>query len=467
VTQRGRIEFALNGGRINTDAIDNSAGVNSSDVEVNIKIALASAVRSGKITLEQRNAILAAMTDEVADAVLRNNYLQSLAISMGERRGMADLGFQSRLMHRLETAGLLDRALEVLPSDAELAERRQRRQPLTRPELAVLLAYSKIALYFALIDSPVVSDPYLSRALADYFPATMRERFAAEIETHALRREIIATVLANAVINRGGSTFVVRLAEETGREAGEIASAFAAAMGVFGLAELFEGLHGLDSKLDGERQLSLYLLLQDVLRRQTGWFLRHGNAGDGLSSLIERYKAGLKIVAAHLPELQDAIQRGQTEAAIADYVGMGVPADLARSIATIAGLSAAPDIVSLALKLKRPEAEVGKVYFQIGSALRLDALRIASERLGQADHFSRLAVNSTLETIASAQRALVEKVHDCAGEAAADLGCWRATHEAAFQRARRSLDELLNDGELTLAKLTVAVAHLRDLAQTN
>jgi glutamate dehydrogenase len=464
VTQRGRIEFALKGGRINTDAIDNSAGVNSSDVEVNIKIALAGAVRSGKITLDKRNAILVAMTDEVAHAVLANNAMQTLAISIGERRGLADLGFQSRLMHMLEATGLLDRALEGLPSDTAIAARRQVRQPLTRPELAVLLAYAKIALYHDLIASTAVDDPHFSRMLADYFPHTMREQFAAEIEVHALRREIIATALSNAVINRGGSTLVVRLAEETGRSAGEIAYAFAAAMGVFDLAALIAGVDSLDAKVDGEWQLSVYLLLQDIIRRQTAWFLRHGRFQDGLSTVIARHREGLKTIAAQLGALQDDKQKGQTAKAIADFTAQGMPEDLARRIATVAALSAAPDIVALALKLGQPELEIGRLYFRVGSALRLDELRAASETLGQTDHFNRLAVNSTLDTIASAQRALVEKVFSAETGSAPDFEAWREQHKAAVARAQKSLDEILGGGELTLAKLTIAVAHLRDLA---
>ena len=462
VTQRGRIAFAMKGGRINNDAIDNSAGVNSSDMEVNIKIALATAVSSGKITLDERNAILASMTDEVAHAVLTNNYLQTLAISIGERRGPADLGFQIQLMRRLEAAGLLDRALEVLPSDAEIAKRRA---PLARPELAVLLAYAKIALYSDLINSPVVNDPYLSMVLTDYFPATMRERFASEIDGHALRREIIATMLANATINRGGSTFVVRLSEETGRESSDIAYAFAAAMGMFNLASLIAEIDALDTTVDGEWQLSLYMLIQDIIRRQTAWFLRHGHVENGLSSVIAHYRNGLGVLAAHLGDIQDSRQKTQTGIAIADFKAHGVPEDLAQRIASVAALSAAPDIIALALKLKQPEIEVGRLYFQIGSALRLDDLRAASETLGRTDHYNRLAVNSTLETISGAQRSLVEKVYGACNGALPEFAPWRANHEAAFQRARKSLDEILTGGELTLAQLTVAVAHLRDLAQ--
>ncbi len=465
VTQRGRIEFALHGGRINTDAIDNSAGVNTSDVEVNIKIALAAALRNGRISMEERNRILAEMTEDVGHAVLRNNYLQSLAISLGETRGLADLGFQTRLMHALEATELLDRAIEQLPSDAELAERRQKRQPLTRPELAVLLAYSKIALYFELIHSPVVDDPYLSRVLADYFPAPMRERFGQEIETHALRREIIATMLANGAINRGGSTFIVRLKEETGRDAQDIAYAFAAAIGVFGLTDFYRVIDALDGKIDGRRQLSLYTLVQDALRRQTAWFLRHGGFQDGLSSLIEHYRQGMGRLSGAIESIFDAQLIARLEDAQTRLAAEDIPGDLARRFALLNALSAGPDIIALATKLNRPELEVARVYFQASSHFRVDEMRTASEQLGQTDYYSRLAVNSTLEAVSSAQRSIVEKIYGFAGDGEPDFAAWLAQNRAAAERARKSLDEILRGSELTLAKLTVAVAHVRELAE--
>ena len=217
MTQRGRIEAARAGVRLNTDAIDNSAGVNTSDVEVNIKIGLAVPERDGRLTEEDRNALLVEMTDDVAKLVLRNNFLQTLALSLSERRGVGDLGFARRLMHMLEAQGRLDRAIEYLPDDAALTERARRGEALTRPELAVLLAYAKLSLHDELLDSPVPDDPYLGKELERYFPAAMRERFPDAVANHRLRREIIATQLANAIINRGGATMVARLVDQTGR----------------------------------------------------------------------------------------------------------------------------------------------------------------------------------------------------------------------------------------------------------
>jgi len=216
MTQRGRIEAAQRGVRLNTDAIDNSAGVNTSDVEVNIKIGLSGPVRAGTLTIDARNALLAEMTDEVARLVLRNNYQQTLALSLAQRRGLEDLGFQQRLMQTLEMRDELDRGVEFLPDEMAIAERRKRNAALTRPELAVLLAYAKLSLYSELLDSTVPDDPYLGRELDRYFPKEMSERYAGALQAHRLRREIIATQLTNSMINRGGATLIVRIADQTG-----------------------------------------------------------------------------------------------------------------------------------------------------------------------------------------------------------------------------------------------------------
>lgn len=466
VTQRGRIEFALGGGRINTDAIDNSAGVNTSDVEVNLKIALAGAERAGRLTRDDRNAVLAAMTDEVAHEVLINNHLQTLALSLSERHSLSNLGFQTRLIHSLEEAGLLDRAVEKLPGDAELAERKKKRRALTRPELAVLLAYAKIGLYFELMKSPALDDPYFTQVLVDYFPKTVRERFAADVEQHTLRREIIATTLSNVAINRGGPTFEVRLRDETGRDAGEIVSAFVVAMEVFQLANLFEAVDALDNKLDGNRQLDLYVLLRDVLRRQTAWFLRYGRFRDGLSTIIKRYRRGISTLNAAIESIFDEWLTGRLEDSMTRFRNDGAPPELARRFAHLAALFSAPDIISLAIELDKNELEVARIYFQASSHFRLEEVRGLSEQLGQIDYFNRLAIDSSLETAASAQRAIVKKVFTSAnGSTAPDFATWCKLNEHAATRARHRFDALLDGSELTLAKLTVAVAHLRELSE--
>src|SRR6185369_2415133 len=237
------------------------AGVNTSDLEVNIKIALSPPVQSGQLSPENRNSLLVEMTDEVAGLVLRNNYLQTLALSLAQRRGLEDLGFQQRLMQTLEQRGELDRAVEFLPDDMEIAERVRRQQPLTRPELSVLLAYAKLSLYAELLDSNVPDDPYLGRELGRYFPKLIAQKYPDALEKHRLRREIISTQLANSMINRGGPSLVVRIADQTGASPAAIAAAFAAVRESYGLRDLNEAINTLDGEVAGDLQLDLYALV--------------------------------------------------------------------------------------------------------------------------------------------------------------------------------------------------------------
>jgi glutamate dehydrogenase len=461
LTQRARVEYCLQGGRLNTDAIDNSAGVNTSDVEVNIKIALGRAVSTGKLYVQRRNALLASMTDEVAGKVLQNNYLQTLAISLGVQRGLGDLGFQRQLMRKLEAEGQLDRALEFLPSDMVLSERSRAGQPLTRPELAVLLAYAKIDLYNDLINSSIPTDPYLGRALSEYFPPLMREDYADEIASHPLRREIISTMLTNEIINRGGSTFVVRLSEETGHGPADIATAFAAAEAVYGLEDIYAAIDRLDGKTRGQQQLDLYRRVQDLLRRQTAWFLRHGDFSHGLEPEISRYQNSIQALAADLkPALPPAMleKLALEQAAIVSH---GVPEDFAKKLAALPALSQALDIIMVANDTGAALPMAASLSYAVRDLFRLDRLAEASEALAAGDYFDRLAVNSTMAAVQSAQRAMVKTI---IGNHDGDLEAWKSARAAAVDRVSRSLSDILDGGTLTLAKLTVAVAHLRELA---
>ncbi len=300
MTQRGRIEAALHGVRLNTDAIDNSAGVNTSDIEVNIKIALARPVRDGRLVGNARNALLAEMTDDVAALVLRNNYLQPLSISLAERQGVGYLGFFSRLMQTLEGKNLLDRTVEYLPDDKEIDERRRRSVALTRPELAVLLAYAKLALKGELLESEVPNDPYLARELGRYFPGPIAEQFPDALTHHRLCREIIATQLANSIINRGGPQFVIRTEDQTGASAAKIAIAFAAVRDSYGMTALNTEIDSLDNKIAGGLQLDLYAAVQRLLRDRVVWFLRHIDLTKGLATLVTHYRDGIAAVDAAL-----------------------------------------------------------------------------------------------------------------------------------------------------------------------
>jgi len=466
-TQRGRIEFALGGGRINTDAIDNSAGVNSSDLEVNIKIAVRPAVRSGEITMDERNQILASMTDEVADSCLRNNYLQTLALSLGEKHGLSDFGFQKRLMGELENQGLLDRVIEFLPRDSEIAERSKAGQPLTRPELAVLLGYAKISLFDKLIASAVPDDPYLDSVLKGYFPATMRQRFADGIEGHRLRREIIATALTNEMINRGGSTMVVRLSEETGHDEADIVYAFAAVRSVFRLEDLWRRIDALDNKISGALQLDLYLEVQHLVRRQTAWFLRHYDFSNGLANLDDVYGTGVAAYSEALEQAMTERQRHGFEAHRQRYVAGGVPADLAGDMARLEFLADGPDAVSVAVSTGETVSDIATPFCKVDDYFRIGELRAAGEAMPVTDYFDRLAINSTLSILADAHRSLTESVLSSNAGNGGRFQSWQETNGEAMQRTKASLDEILDGSELTLARLAVAASQARDLVPSS
>ncbi len=464
MTQDARIEFARAGGRVNTDAIDNSAGVNSSDQEVNIKIAMGAAVAAGKLTLKERNAFLPKMTEEVAEACLENNYLQTLAISLAERRGASDLSFQQRLMRDLEKTGLLNRELEFLPDDMEIAELQQQNLSLTRPELSVLLAYAKIDLYDALVASKVPDDPYFERDLESYFPKTLLKNYPEEIASHRLRREIIATQLTNAVINRGGASMPVRLREETGRGADEVVLAFTAAQAIFGLEELFSDIDQLDNKIPGEMQLDLYLRVQDLVRMQTAWFLRHVPLKKGLTGEIETFRKGLGQLSKSLNSLLADSHKESVKQDMDTMKEAGLPAPLARKLAELRFMDDAPDMVLVAHAVKRPVLEIASVHFDLASFFRLEELKDIGQRLLLTDYFDRLAINSAMSAMADAQRSIAQEVVRSASGKKADFQKWYKANALQADRTKRALDEILDGEESSLSRLMVAVGHLRDIS---
>ncbi|MFL6930985.1 MAG: NAD-glutamate dehydrogenase domain-containing protein, partial [Xanthobacteraceae bacterium] len=464
MTQRGRIEASFRGIKLNTDAIDNSAGVNTSDFEVNIKIALSTPLRDGRLTLESRNALLAAMTDEVADLVLRNNYLQSLSLSLAERRGAEDIGFQQRLMQTLEARGELDRAVEFLPDDAEIAERRRRGAVLTRPELAVLLAYAKLALKAELLDSAVPDDPYLGRELGRYFPKAVSERFPDAIANHRLRREIIATQLANSMINRGGPSLVVRIADQTGASAAAIASAFAAVRDSFGMTALNGAIDALDGKVSGKLQLELYAAVQDLLLDRIVWFLRNVDLTQGLAAVVEHYRSGIEEMAGALASALPSEEATGRDARMAELIQAGVDEALARRLADLPLVGAAPDVILVADRTGKPVATVAATYFAAGAFFKLDRIVGAARNIAVSDYFDRLALDRALDSIGAAERRLAAEMvaNGAAGRPAVDA--WAAARGHEVDRIRAAVDEIAGSG-LTLSKLAVAASLLGDLVR--
>ncbi|HEV3008215.1 MAG TPA: NAD-glutamate dehydrogenase domain-containing protein, partial [Burkholderiales bacterium] len=386
-TQLGRIEFALAGGRINTDAIDNSAGVSCSDHEVNIKILL----RAADLALEQRNKLLADMTDEVAALVLRDNYFQTQSLSVSGTLAPSLLDAQYRFIKSLEKAGRLNRALEALPNDEEFAERRAAKLGLTSPERAVLLAYSKIALNEALVDSDVPDDPFISTALERYFPVPLRSRFKAGIHGHPLRREIIATHVTNSMINRVGSTFVHRMQEETGASAPDVVRAYLIVREVFGFVDLWRAIEALDYKVPDRIQTAIIIDSGRLMVRGTLWFLRNRAHLADLTRSIGHFAAGAKRVAALLPEMLSNSEQTTFTAAARRLEKEGVPPELAHRAAGFDAMFSALDIVSVASALKRDIDSVARVHFALSGELDFPWLRSSIGMLPGDDHWHTLA----------------------------------------------------------------------------
>jgi glutamate dehydrogenase len=465
MTQRGRIEAALRRIRLNSDAIDNSAGVNTSDLEVNIKVALSIPLRDGRLGLSERNALLAEMTGDVAALVLRNNYLQTLAISLAERRGMEDFGFLQRLMQNLEARQLLDRAVEFLPDDVALAERRRRSQPFTRPELAVLLAYAKLSLYDDLLESAVPDDPYLAREMARYFPKAIAARFPDALEHHRLRREIIATQLANSMINRGGPSLMVRIADQTGAAPAAIACAFAAVRDSYAMSALNSAIDALDNKIAGKVQLDLYAAVEELLLDRMVWFLRNVDLTKGLATVVSHYENGIATVATCLDGAlsEDGLRARTTRRS--ELVASGVPEPLAGRIADLVPLAAAPDIVLVADRTAKPIQEVAATYFAAGAFFQLGRIASAARTIAVDDYFDRLALDRARDSIGEAERRLAAAMVSGGAAGAAAVEAWVAPRRAEVERVRAAIHEIAGSG-LTVSKLAVAASLLGDLVKS-
>jgi glutamate dehydrogenase len=461
-TQRGRVEAAMAGRRLNTDAIDNSAGVDCSDHEVNIKILLNELVAAGDMTVKQRDKLLVQMTEEVAQLVLRDNYLQTQALSVVEQLGWYRIDQQGRFMRSLERAGKLDRAIEFLPDDETIKTRLAHRQGLTRPELSVLLAYAKMTLYEELLPSDLPDDPQLVDDLLRYFPAVLKERYAEAIAQHRLRREIIATYTTNSLVNRVGPTFVHVMKEKTGLPASDIARGYAICRGVFDLRTLWNDIQALDNQVSAERQ---YELLQTTIRISdagTLWCLRNLPAPLNIALHIEGFRPGVAELAEGIGELIAEGAHKELEAAVARLVNDGVPAALAGRIARLDYMAAGLDIVRLARNAGRPVREVGACYFAVGRRFHIDWLRSATGGVNLDTHWDRLAVAAIVEDLYGHQRDLAASIMGKGNGAGIDA--WVEEHPQPVQRIETLIADLRQQGGLDLAKLAVANRELRSLS---
>jgi glutamate dehydrogenase len=466
VTQPARIEFANRGGRINTDFIDNSAGVNTSDQEVNIKIALGPAVKVGQLDAAGRKALLARMTDDVAAAVLRNNYQQSLALSIAERRSAVDLGFYGRLIRHLEQRGLLDRTLEALPSEAELMQRTRAAAGLARPELAVLLSYAKIALLHDLLASKVPDEPFMEELLYDYFPPALRDPYAHDIGVHRLRREIIATTLTNGIVNRCGPATALRLAEEAARPISEVAHAFMATRAVFSLADIWRRIDALDSKVPGAVQLDLYGRIQQILNRNVAWFLRHDISVGSLTEAIGEHKAGFEGLRQRFVEAATPGGVRRRDELEVEFSAKAIPDDIARDVAYLAVLKDAPAIVDIARASDRSIIDAARVFLAVGDRFALDDLLARTAQIKVADDYDRLAIAGAEGALADARRSMTLAALAVAGSEGTDLEIWVSRQRDRILAAEQDLGAIMAVPELTVSRLTVAATRLADIART-
>jgi glutamate dehydrogenase len=458
-TQLGRVEYALKGGRINTDAIDNSAGVDCSDHEVNIKILLNAVVRAGRLALPERDKLLAEMTGEVAALVLRDNYFQTQSLSVSGTLAPALLDAQERFIKSLEKAGRLNRALEFLPSDEELAERRAAKLGLTSPERAVLLAYAKIALYDELVASNVPDDPWVATALERYFPTPLGSRYKAQIYSHPLRREIIATHVTNSMVNRVGSTFVHRMQEETGAAAPDVVRAYLIVREVFGFVELWRASEALDYQVPDRTQTAMIIDGLRLVVRATLWFLRHRERLGDLAGSIEHFRIGSEHVAALFPQVLPQMDQFAYTSAAGRLEKDRVPRELAARVAGLDAMFNALDIVEVADRLKRDVADVARVHFGLAGELDFPWLRERIGILPTENHWQTLAKAALRDDLAGMLRALTADALR-----AGDVATWKARNAVLHERLKQILAELRAVESPDLAMLSVAMRELRNLA---
>jgi glutamate dehydrogenase len=466
LTQRGRVEYALAGGRLNTDFIDNSAGVNTSDVEVNIKILLNPLMQAGKLTRGDRNKLLARMTNEVAGLVLRNNYLQSQAISTLELQARARLPEYQHLIRTLERSGDLNRALEFLPADDELADRRKRGVGLSRPELSILLAYSKIWLTNHLLASDVPEDPYLSNELVRYFPEPIQEKYGKQIAQHRLRREIITTATTNSLVNRMGPAFVPRAQEDTGAQPAQIARAYTAAREIFDMRTTWAEIEALDTKIPAKLQYSMAFQTGRLVRHVTYWLLSQRKKGLQVDAAVAEFRKGVRQLEAEIINVLGGSDRERFEKVRKEHVDSGVPAGLAARIASLPAHNGALDIVEMAAEHKVSVVEAARVYFEIGTRVGLDWLRDQIEQLSVEGTWQAIARTGLRDGAMRIHRRLAERVLSKTdqGAAHARVAAWLAAAGDDLAQWQRTVTEMKASGASDFATLSVGLESVRKLA---
>ncbi|MEU0780236.1 NAD-glutamate dehydrogenase [Streptomyces sp. NPDC006173] len=470
LTQLGRIEFAQHGGKINTDAIDNSAGVDTSDHEVNIKILLNAVVANGDLTVKQRNKLLAEMTDEVGALVLRNNYAQNTAIANALAQSPSMLHAQQRFMRTLVREGHLDRALEFLPSERQIRERLTAGQGLTGPETAVLLAYTKITVSVDLLATSLPDDPYLQSLLHAYFPTALRDKFREQIEGHALSREIVTTVLVNDTVNTGGTSFLHRLREETGASLEEIVRAQTAARTIFNSSAVWDAVEALDNVVAADVQTRIRLHSRRLVERGTRWLLNNRPQPLQLAETITFFAEGVEHVWSELPKLLRGADLEWYQRIHDELTTAGVPDELATRVAGFSSAFPALDIVSVADRTGKDPMAVAEVYYDLADRLGITQLMDRIIELPRADRWQSMARASIREDLYAAHAALtadVLAVGDGASTPEQRFEAWQEKNAPILGRARATLEEIRGSDSFDLANLSVAMRTMRTLLRAH
>jgi glutamate dehydrogenase len=465
-TQLGRVEFARLGGRINTDAIDNSAGVDTSDHEVNLKILLNRSVASGAITLAERNELLASATEDVAAHVLRDNYEQNVLLGMARTLDPKLVSVHRRFIQGLESSGELDRALEFLPSDKELEQREAEGRGLVCPENAVLVAYSKITLTRHIEASTLPDEPWFARALAGYFPPAIAERFADDLANHPLHREIITTVVVNDMINRSGTTFVHRAIEETGADIGEITRAYSVVREVFGLPELWAALERLDNQVPITAQHAGYQEIRRLIDRATRWFVDVRFPIGDVAAEIERFRPTLRALGPRITELVRGAELADISSESTRLTELGLPEHLATTLAELLSAFLLLDVVEIANASEHSPEQIAELHFALSDQFYVDEMLTRITALPRDDRWTTLARAAVRHDVYAALSAITTAVlRGTEDTLTADqrMLAWMATNTERVERARSTVRAALDRDTVDLATLSVALRVMRGL----
>ncbi|WP_051560426.1 NAD-glutamate dehydrogenase [Marinobacterium jannaschii] len=467
-TQLGRIEFCQSGGKSNTDFIDNAGGVDCSDHEVNIKILLNEVVANGDMTVKQRNALLKEMTDEVSELVLQNNYNQALAISLAHEHAKQHVDEYQRLIHRLEGEGKLNRPLEFLPTDEELQQRKQDQSGFTRPELSVLISYAKAELKEQLASTWITKDPYLAKAVFTAFPAVLQQRFPEEIAAHRLQPEIVATQIANKMVNDMGITFVQRLHKATGMDFANIAAAYVVARDVYDLDRLRGEIEALDNVVGADTQQLMLANLIRLVRRATYWFLRNARLEMNVSEIVGQYQPAVAEIGGRISEMLKGRPLQALQAEHQELTDSGVPAELADYAAAADSLYTLLSVVQATEQTGKELSRVAQIHFDLGERLELHWFDEQVRGFDAVNHWQLLARDAFREDLSSQQRAITVAVlrqSEAEDEESSQLDHWLHRNGAQMSRWQQMLNELRGLSSYDCAIFTVAVRELMELAQ--